>query len=251
MNKMNNLKNYQITKVGTRLEIVETCLVTLKKSKNNSKNLTILANTLSNMVYQIELERFINGKENQKKQPKKMDYTTLYRKDGPYRVLLLGHLANLESGHNLSQIEAGMTSVKEMAVLSHKNSVNMTSAKKIEALENELSRLSLVDKENKRLQGFVTNFYGSATQTLGLSGESAKNDDAALENAILKSQTGDLVKALIKIVEGCEFLDIDFTKQTIIDVTKMAHNSNLVEPELLKVFFEHLKMLESHNSEMY
>lgn len=248
---MNNLKNYQIKKVGTRLEIVETCLVTLKKSKDDSKNLTKLAKTLSNMVYQIELERFIEGKENHKKQPTKMDYTTLYRKGGPYRDLLLGHLANLESGQSLSQIEAGMTSVKEMAVLSHKNSVNMTSSKKIEALENELSRLSLVDKENKRLQGFVANFYGSGAQVAGLPDKSAKNDDTACENAILKTQIGDLVKALIKIVEGCEFLDIDFTQQTIIDVTKMNHNSALVEPELLKVFFEHLKMLESHNSEMY
>jgi hypothetical protein len=248
---MNNLKNYQIKKVGTRSEIIEACLVTLKKSKDNFENITKLAKTLSNMVYQIELERFINGKENQKKQPTKMDYTTLYRKGGPYRELLLGHLANLESGQNLSQIEAGMTSVKEMAVLSHKNTINMTSAKKIDALESEVSRLSLVDKENKRLQAFVTNFYASGTPTLGLSDKIAQDDDTALENTILKSQTGDLVKALIKIVEGCEYLDIDHTKQTIIDITKMPHNQALVKPELLKVFFEHLKMLETHNSDIY
>lgn len=249
MMKMNNLKNYQITKVGTRLEIIEACLVTLKKSKDNFENITKLAKTLSNMVYQIELERFINGKE--KKKPTKMDYTTLYRKGGPYRELLLGHLANLESGQNLSQIEAGMTSVKEMAVLSHKNTINMTSAKKIAALESEVSRLSLVDKENKRLQAFVTTFYASGAPTLGLSDKNSQDNDTALENTILKSQTGDLVKALIKIVEGCEYLDIDFTKQTIIDVTKMPHNRALVKPELLKVFFEHLKMLETYNSDIH
>jgi hypothetical protein len=248
---MNNLKNYQITKVGTRLEIIQACLITLKKSKDNFENITKLAKTLSNMVYQIELERFINGKGNQKKQPTKMDYTTLYRKDGPYRELLLGHLASLESGQNLSQIEAGMTSVKEMAVLSHKNTINMTSAKKIGALESEVSRLSLVDKENKRLQAFVTNFYASGIPELGLSDKNTQDDDTALENTILKSQTGDLVKALIKIVEGCEYLDIDHTKQTIIDITKMGHNQALVEPELLKVFFEHLKMLETYNSDIY
>jgi hypothetical protein len=248
---MNNFENYQNTKISIRLKIVEDCLVALKKSKDNSKNITKLAKTLSNMVYQIELERFIDGNKNYKKQSKKMDYTTLYRKGGPYRDKLLAHLANLESGQSLSQIEAGMTSVKEMAVLSHKNSVNMTSSKRIETLENELSRLSLVDRENKRLQGFVKNFYGSGTETPRLADENAQNEDTALENTILKSQTGDLVKALIKIVEGCEFLDIDYTRQTIIDVTKMDHNNALTEPELLKCFFEHLKMLRSHDSEMY
>ncbi|MEZ8093341.1 hypothetical protein ACED51_04580 [Photobacterium swingsii] len=247
MAKRNSFEGYQNEKVASRSNIVSDCLGVLASDKRAFSGITELAKTLAPMVYQVELEKYIasvSAGKMPKKKPQKCSYTTLTR-NKKYRSLLLTHQTNAD-GKSLSDVEGELSTVAEQALITSKN-IEIESLKaQISYLEEEKSDEDDLIAENKRLKGFVEQYYTNPNRNLQIGSESNHGElEAQNELKRLKGQVGELVKVILQINDKCEFIEINHDEQTIRDLTKLGVKQIVADGDKLNALFEHIDLLRT------
>ncbi|PNH94236.1 hypothetical protein [Vibrio diazotrophicus] len=244
MRKSDTFKGYRDDLVKSRIDLIRISLSALSSSTKKRKfdNVTDLAKTVASMVYQKELELYIQRKEEDKgydkQQPAGMSYTTLLR-NKEYRPLLDMHLA--EAGHlSLIDVENNISSIGEKALISQKNVEILNLQNQVSLLESELRNQSNILTENERLKKFVESHYTKSTPVLEqkqIQTQKSNEDESKIE-------AGYLFKLIVQIIEQSEYLEIDHEGQAIRDLTKLRQNQVIVQGKPLETFFKYLNTLE-------